>query len=631
MSPIRSQLTLKVRLPSLKETMVVFEDDQGASWQHSPVGDIGELKSDWCWQEFLDGITERRKYLQRVGVELGDWLFDARAVDFLLSKRRAWTDEEPQLRIELAVPLDRVAWPWELISLPNLGHLSIDSPWTLVRTAGEGYMPAAVGSPLQVEIVGSHLDGAAESTPLATAREIEDIRLAVENAIDRRLVDVNFDPSGDWSALVESYETVGPPHVFHFAGQGRIDGLVFRGADGDGEIVGNDKLSSLLGGRRGDHQTRLAFLNASFTSSGPRALQPFGGLAQRLVSRGVPAVGGFQNPIEDDEARNFAAAFYAGVSRGDAVDCAWQEARRRSFMAPGDTVAWAFAELSVVGEPQPLLDWTHKPSGQPSANLLAFGHENQRQRMGRFLQRRQPTIVIIHGDARSGHRHVAERVHHDLKREGRDVWLPVPTLHWFVVGEPRVSRQQLAGGIARALNLAETGSQEELERRIATELVERCRGDRVFVLDLEKPLSLADDGEADGLIVLVQELWSDLMEAAGQLCASLPIYLILSVAYPVPVNRDPRVLARAERQAQLTAQTIERIAAKRHLKGQVRVEVLRRLEPFSVKYVAEFLEDVFDLEWDDAERRAQYLVGLDDNETILERMARFIEDWRMYE
>ncbi len=356
MTPSRSQLTLKVRLPGLKGKTVEFEDDQGARWKHRPVSDIGDLKTVRCWKDFLDGTTERRKYIQEAGADLGEWLFDDRAVAYLEERKRAWTEEQPRLRIELAVPLDRVDWPWEIVLLRRLGHLAIDPPWTLVRTAGTGNgMPAAAGSPLQVEIIGVHLDKAAKMAPLATAEEIEDIRVAVENAIDHRLVDVTVDHLGDWGTLVERCEKLGAPQVFHFAGHGLGDGLVFRGADGDVEEVGNDKLASLLCCQRGNRQTRLAFLNACTTSSGPRDLQPFGGLAQRLVDRGVPAVGGFQNPVEDDEACNFAVGFYESVSRGDAVDCAWQEARRRSYLAPGDTVAWAFAELSVSGDPEPLL------------------------------------------------------------------------------------------------------------------------------------------------------------------------------------------------------------------------------------------------------------------------------------
>lgn len=278
---------------------------------------------------------------------MGKWLFDDRAVDHLVKKKRAWTEEQPRLRIELAVPLGRVDWPWEVVLLRSLGHLAVEPPWTFVRTVGTGNMPAAAGSPLQVEIIGVHLDGTSKIAPLTTDEEIEDIRVAVEAAIDHRLIDVAVDHLGDWDALVRRCEKFGPPHVFHFAGHGLIDGLIFRGTDGDGEKVGNDKLSSLLCGQRGDRQTRLAFLNACTTSSGPRDLQPFGGLTQRLVDRGVPAAGGFQNPVEDDEARNFAGAFFDAVSRGDAVDCAWQAARRRSFLAAGDTVAWAFAELSL--------------------------------------------------------------------------------------------------------------------------------------------------------------------------------------------------------------------------------------------------------------------------------------------
>ena len=91
MTPKTSQLTLKVRLPGLKAKAVAFEDNQGTCWKHRPVGDIGDLKTVRCWKAFLDGTTERRKYIQETGAVLGEWLFDDRAVDHLVKKKRAWT------------------------------------------------------------------------------------------------------------------------------------------------------------------------------------------------------------------------------------------------------------------------------------------------------------------------------------------------------------------------------------------------------------------------------------------------------------------------------------------------------------------------------------------------------------
>lgn len=485
-----------------------------------------------------------------------------------------------------------------------------------------------------VEILGVRLEEEGNWPPLATGEEIEDIRIAIENAGIRQSFDVSCDPLGEWTALVKRCKSQGPPHVFHFAGHGLDEGrgLVFRGAEGASEEVDAERLASLLSSSERGRKTQLVFLNACTTSAGPRQLQPFGGLAQRLIQRGIPAVVGFQNPVKDSQARNLAAHFYTALSRGDSVDCALQKARYELFLDAGSNIDWAFATLSISGNPRPFfIQGDAQAVSQPSAEILDFGHEEQRLRLNRFLDRRHPTVVVIHGEARSGHRHVAERVRHDIERRGHDVWLPVPAIHWFVVGEPRVSRQLLAGGIARALYLPEIGAQEALERRIAQEIAERCADDRVVVLDLEEILSLTDEAQADALVLLVQELWSDLMHQALDWRSTLPVYLILSVAYLRTPSAGTHDAERARRQTELTARVIEKIAGKPRLKGQVRVEVLPELKRIEEGYVAEFLENVFDLELDDAARRAAHLVGNNDNETILQRMKQFIEDWRIHE
>jgi hypothetical protein len=77
----------------------------------------------------------------------------------------------------------------------------------------------------------------------------------------------------------------------------------------------------------------------------------------------------------------------------------------------------------------------------------------------------------------------------------------------------------------------------------------------------------------------------------------------------------------------LTEQTINNLPADTRLTGDVRVEVLPKLEAFDEQYVAGFLEDVLELDPDTAESRAAHLVGLNDNETILERLRLFLADW----
>lgn len=358
MTASRSTLALQVRLPTPGNEAIYFEDERGAWWPHTPGGTspIDDLRADALWRRCVGPEVDRRAVVKTAGAILGDWLLDQRAVHHLLDKKRTWTKGQARLRIELQVPLEWVDWPWEIVASRDLGHMAVEPPWTVVRVSDRGEAPptSTADSQLLVDLLGVRLDGGGDLAQLATDEEIEGIRNAIE-AFGERRFKVSVDPLGAWSALVERCEERRPPHVFHFAGHGLDDGrgLVFRGTDGQPERVDDERLASLLTGGGQGRETRLVVLNACTTSAGPRRLQPFGGLAQRLIQKGIPAVVSFQNPVEDQQALALAASFYDALGRGDSVDCALQTARRDLFLAEGDHVAWAFLTLSVSGSPKP--------------------------------------------------------------------------------------------------------------------------------------------------------------------------------------------------------------------------------------------------------------------------------------
>ena len=89
---------------------------------------------------------------------------------------------------------------------------------------------------------------------------------------------------------------------------------------------------------------------------------------------------------------------------------------------------------------------------------------------------------------------------------------------------------------------------------------------------------------------------------------------------------DPNAVLVAET-IKRTEETVERLEEKTRLPGRIRVEVLPPLEDISQTYVADFLEEVLELDPDEADRIAADLVGggFHDNEAILEGMARELE------
>ncbi len=133
----------------------------------------------------------------------------------------------------------------------------------------------------------------------------------------------------------------GQVQVLHFIGHGAFDAglgegaLLFEGSRGLAERVSEDRLSALLL----DHPAvRLVFLNAC---DGARhdEYDGFGGVAQRLLQQGVPAVIAMQRAISDRAATLFSSTFYAELARGVPIDAAVAKGRRAMRLA-GHTVAW---------------------------------------------------------------------------------------------------------------------------------------------------------------------------------------------------------------------------------------------------------------------------------------------------
>lgn len=620
-----------LRLPVPPDSVVEFETADGTVFRHRPGSLPESLRAESLWRKLEDNWHDRRATLTSAGAELGKWLYGSEASSHLRNLIGRWSESMQPHRIELRVPRELCDWPWEACTLESIGPPAVQRALTLTRR-GEKSAAQTTEPPFQlsIELLGVELDRLGSWDPLKVGEELEHVRAEIEQAGSRGRFLVRVDPLGDWQELLKRCDAIGPPHIFHFVGHGLPSGrgLLFRAADGGGEEIEAETLALLLSRVSRGRQTRLAFLNACSTvASGKRRVQPFGSLGMVLLQHGIPMVIGVQAPLLDTEAQALAAVFYKAVAGGSSVDCAAQTARERLYLS-GHGVGWAFLSLTLASEPLPLFrSPVYRPVDRPSAHFLSFGHPEQRRRLENFLLRRQPMVVVIHGEVGSGHRHVANRVQHDLEKAGNTLWRPVAELRWFVPGEKLLSRSQLTAGIARALGASDSGTPSELESRLSREIVDRCCGERVLVIDLTQVLALNNEAHAEALVALVHEVFADLMEQASQHSASLPVFLLLSVAYPKPLPPGDARSIRVSEQIHRTQQALAKLSEKKRLKAGVRVEVLPQLQQITEPFVAAFLEEVLELDSSDADSIAQDLVGLDHNETILSRVGQLLTDW----
>lgn len=223
-------------------------------------------------------------------------------------------------------------------------------------------------------------------------------------------------------------------------------------------------------------------------------------------------------------------------------------------------------------------------------------------------------VIVVHGREGSGHRHVVERVQHDLRKESRIIWEPVGTMGWRAVGESQVNEQLLLGGIADALNVDTAGEIELLRSRIIQTIQQRCQSGRVLVLDLVDLCTLHSAAEADAIVDLVQRIWKSLIKEIG--IAST--FLLISIGYPRKPNSE-------KARTKFARTAVSRLIRERKLLPHLTVEVLDELLPIEKTYVAKFLEDTTGINSDAAEDKARLITEGRDNESILLLVKRLLE------
>jgi tetratricopeptide (TPR) repeat protein len=194
-------------------------------------------------------------------------------------------------------------------------------------------------------------------------------------------------------------------HVLHYMGHGGFDQerggvLLFTGRAGRGLPVTAADLGVLL---RDHTSLSLAVLNACEAGRTDPA-DPFAGVADTLVRRGIPAVIAMQFEVSDEAAIEFAPALYGALASGRPVDAAVAEARKAIYTV--SPLEWVTPVLYLRADNAQLFDISqHTPEQTPehtpqhtAEDTPQHTPEDTLQRTPEDTPQRQPSAALEQTD-----------------------------------------------------------------------------------------------------------------------------------------------------------------------------------------------------------------------------------------
>ncbi len=208
----------------------------------------------------------------------------------------------------------------------------------------------------------------ADSPALAVGEELAHLDAALAELVTAGTVRIEVLPRTSLESL-ETALLTHRPHVLHFIGHGDFvgdEGAVLLESDGpqrSADPIPARRLAVLL--RNHLASLRLVFLNSCLGSAAPRQA-PFGGVAQQLLQKGLPAVIAMQFPVPDRTAVTLARHFYRYLAAGQPVDTALTSARAFLF-ARGFPVEWGAPTLYMRAPDGRLFDIAPTPGAPPVA------------------------------------------------------------------------------------------------------------------------------------------------------------------------------------------------------------------------------------------------------------------------
>jgi tetratricopeptide (TPR) repeat protein len=418
-----------------------LRDEQAGLDESRPLTAADEPRFRGWLQDYRDPLRGHGDETARLwlGREMYAWL-DGDA-GWLARLREA---VEPPWIVELRAPRDPGAsvrlflqLPWELLA-DDRGYLAANLAlrYTPVRRLGEPTQPAEP-SPCRLSLV---FMAAAPRDQRRLDYEAEEA--AILDARAKIGLDLTVEESGALEWLAARVAEEAPVDVLHLSchGQGGAKpALCLETDEGATDLASVERLVGELAA----HRPRLLFLSACHTAEGAESGDGTGivdSLALALLRAGMPAVLGWDGPVMDVEATEFAANLYRQLSRKADLQAALAEARFALLNRQGaDPLArsrdWHLARLflgptgggrlikgdrarhrkGVEGGHKEFLD--AKGQQVPVAGRFEFvGRRRPLQDALRELRRRDHAGVLIHGMGRQGKSslaaRVANRLHH---------------------------------------------------------------------------------------------------------------------------------------------------------------------------------------------------------------------------
>lgn len=168
-------------------------------------------------------------------------------------------------------------------------------------------LPEPKPEKLRVLILGASSEG-----DLRVGREQKRIRAAVESALHRDQIELDVRPAATTADLLDGI-TKFRPHVVHFSGHSNDDLIVFEDEEDalhNGVVVTAQAFANAV--QATDTPPQLVLLNSCNSAS----------QIEGLVSVVTPFAIGMADSIDDADAINYAAWFYAAIANGQSINAA---------------------------------------------------------------------------------------------------------------------------------------------------------------------------------------------------------------------------------------------------------------------------------------------------------------------
>lgn len=276
-------------------------------------------------------------------------------------------------------PRDQLAQlPWELLhdGTEFLAECA-DTPLLRVATSGPDSLDASRGSPRVRLLV---VTACALGCPaLDVDGELARLQRSVGGLFSRYLLEPL--PHATLERLEKRLREGPPVEIFHFIGHGAIENgeaalYLEDERDGTARPLSGERLAALLApavsAQAPTKRPGLVVLNACDSARCPGP-DPWQGIAQSLLKKGIPRVLAMQAAIADAQAVRFAGSFYGAMAKKASPETALAIARRELRLA-GNDLSWLLPVLHVsrrLEEPSQRDGWRRHTTALVSSAIAA--------------------------------------------------------------------------------------------------------------------------------------------------------------------------------------------------------------------------------------------------------------------